>query len=101
MRDVRIAFKVFRGSEKVIHPGYQKIECHLIFDVKMGENFRRKARMVAGGHITDVPHSIPYSSVVFRDSLRITLTITTLNDLKVLDCEIQNAYLTALTRGKV
>jgi hypothetical protein len=32
--------------------GYQEVKCHLIFDVKMGENFRRKARFVAGGHTT-------------------------------------------------
>ena len=61
----------------------------------MGENFRRKARMVAGGHVTDVPHSLTYSSVVSRDSVRIAFTIAAINGLKVLGCDIQNAYLTA------
>ena len=101
MRDVRIAFEVFEGSENDIPHGYQKINCHLIFDIKMGENFRRKARMVAGGHVTNVPHNITYSSVVSRDSVRIALTIAALNNLKVLGCDIQNAYLTAPTREKV
>eukprot|EP00980_Cylindrotheca_fusiformis_P007911 scaffold1692_cov79-Cylindrotheca_fusiformis.AAC.2 len=55
--------------------GYQKIKCHMIFDVKLGENFRRKARLVAGGHVTEVPSSMTYSSVVSRDSVRIALTI--------------------------
>jgi hypothetical protein len=74
----------------------------LIFDVKMGENFRRKARFVAGGHTTEVPESlITYSSVVSRDSVRIALTIAGLNGLKVMSCDIQNAYLTADCREKI
>ena len=32
-------------------PGYQEIKCHLVFDIKM--NFTRKARFVAGSHMTD------------------------------------------------
>jgi Reverse transcriptase (RNA-dependent DNA polymerase) len=84
-----------------IPPGYQQIKCHLIFDIKMGENFRRKARFVAGGHTTDVPDSIiTYSSVVSRDSVRIALTIAGLNGLQVMACDIQNAYLTADCREK-
>jgi hypothetical protein len=74
----------------------------LIFDVKMGENFRRKARFVAGGHTTEVPdYLITYSSVVSRDSVRIALTIAALNGLKVMACDIQNAYLTADCREKI
>ena len=42
--------------------GFQEIRCHVIFDVKM--DFTRKARFVAGGHTTDTPASITYSSVV-------------------------------------
>ena len=98
---MRVAFEVFEGNEIEIPSGYQKINCHLIFDIKMSENFRRKALMVAGGHVTDVPHSFTYSSVVSRDSVRIAYTITALNGLKVLGCDIQNAYLTAPTREKV
>jgi hypothetical protein len=73
----------------------------LIFDVKMGENFRRKARFVAGGHMTDVPSTLTYASVVSRDSVRIALTIAALNDLKIMACDIQNAYLTADCREKI
>ena len=73
----------------------------MIFDVKMGENFRRKARMVAGGHMTTTPASLTYSSVVSRDSVRIAFLIAALNDLKVMACDIQNAYLTAKCREKV
>lgn len=66
----------------------------------MGENFRRKARFVAGGHTVEVPESlITYSSVVSRDSVRIALTIAGLNGLQVMACNIQNAYL--LTAGQL
>ena len=61
MKNVRIAFEEFDGAEKDIPPGYQKIKCHMIFDIKMGENFRRKARMVAGGAY----HGDPSSSNIF------------------------------------
>jgi len=73
----------------------------MIYDVKLGENFRRKARLVAGGHVTDAPSSLTYSSVVSRDSVRICLLIAALNNLDVLSCDIQNAYLTAECREKV
>ena len=67
----------------------------MIFDVKMGENFRRKARLVGGGHMTESPSSITYCSVVYQDSIRIALTIAALNGLDILACDIYNAYLTA------
>ena len=73
----------------------------MIFDIKMGKNFRRKARQVAGGRKTEAPVSITYSSVVSGDSVRIALTIAALNGLKVLACDIQNAYLTAPCREKI
>jgi hypothetical protein len=101
MKNVRIAFEEFEGDISDLPSFYQKINCHLIFDIKFGENFRRKARMVAGGHMTSTPSSLTYSSVVSRDSVRIALTIAALNDLKVLACDIQNAYLTAPCREKI
>jgi hypothetical protein len=53
----------------------------------------RKARMVAGGHMTDNPAVLTYASVVSRESVRIALTIAALNDLEVKASDIQNAYL--------
>jgi hypothetical protein len=81
MQNVRIAFKILNGEESV-PPTYQEIRCHMIFDVKM-EDFRRKERFVAGGHTTDTPYSMTYASVVSRESVIITLTLATLNDLDV------------------
>ena len=64
MKNVRIAFEVFEGEVKDIPIGYQKVDCHMIFDIKMGEIFRRKARMVAGGYTTEMPATLTYLSVV-------------------------------------
>ena len=75
--------------------GYHKITGHLIFDIKMGENFRRKARFVADVHMTETLSYIIYSMVVFRDSVRICLTISSLNDLYVLAADVENSYLLA------
>ncbi len=69
--------------------GFQEIRCHVIFDVKM--DFTRKARFVAGGHTTDTPGSITYSSVVSRNSVRLAFLIAGLNDLDVLAGDVTNA----------
>ena len=98
MKNVRVAFEKYYGKKSEITSNYTKINCHLIFDVKMGESFQEKARMVAGGHVTDVPSSITYSSVVSRDSVHIIFMVAALNNLKVLGCNKQNAYLTAPTQ---
>ena len=81
--------------------GYQEIALHMIFDIKLGENFRRKARMVAGGHTTKTPSSVTYSSVVSRDSVQIMLMIAALNNLDLQAANIENAYLTAPCREKI
>ncbi len=81
MREVCIAFNILPdGHSAPIR--YQKIPCHMIFDVKM-EDFRQKARLVAGGHQTKTPATITYASVVSRETVRLALTIASLNDLKV------------------
>ena len=49
MKDVSPAFrKLYNGD--IVPIGYQRVNCHMIFDVKM-EYFRRKARLVARGHV--------------------------------------------------
>ena len=73
----------------------------MIFDIKLGEGFRRKARWVADGHKTDAPTAVTYSTVVSRDSVRILLLIAALNDLDVQGADIQNAYLTAPNKEKL
>jgi hypothetical protein len=94
MLNNRVAFELYEGDvSKLV--GYKRITGHIIFDVKLGENFRRKARFVADGHLTTVPESMTYSTVVSRDSVRILLLIAALNDLDLQAADIQNAFLTA------
>jgi len=99
MKIVRVAFEEYDGNVSEL-VSYKKLDMYMIFDIKMGENFRRKARLVADDHKTDSPATITYSSFVSRASVRIALTITALNDLKVLVCDILNAYLTAPCQEK-
>ena len=99
MKAVSIAFKVLTNGESP-PPGYQFMECHMIFDVKM-ENFRRKARLVAGGHMVSVSNVPTYASVVSRETVRIALTIAALHDLEVKVGDIQNAYLSAPCEEKI
>ena len=101
MKNMRPAFEVFEGGIEELPTGYQEIKCHMIFDVKLGGNFCRKARLVAGGHTTETPATLTYSSIVSRDSVRIALTVTALNGLDLMACDIQNAYLTADCREKI
>ena len=80
MNNVRIAFDIFDGEVNDLKV-YQFVECNIIFDIKIVENFPRKSRMVAGGHMNASTSSITLSSVVSRDSSRIALTIAALNVL--------------------
>jgi hypothetical protein len=54
----------------------------VVFDVKM--DFTRKARFVAGGHLTEAPESIRYSNVVSRDIICLAFLIAGLDDLDAL-----------------
>jgi hypothetical protein len=99
MKDVRVAFKILLDGQSV-PIGYQKIPCHMIFDIKM-EDFQCKARLVAGGHMTKAPATIPYASVVSRETIRIALLMAALNDLKVKVGDVLNAYIITPIAGKV
>jgi hypothetical protein len=65
------------------------------------ENFRRKVRLVAGGHVTEAPPTITYASVVSRETVRIALTIAALNALEVKIGDVENAYITAPVSEKI
>ncbi len=98
MKHVRPAFNVLDAGANP--PLMSKcIPCHMIFDIKL--DFTRKARFVAGGHVTDPPSSLTYSSVVARDSIRLAFLIAALNDLELLAADVGNAYLNAYTKEKV
>ena len=53
MTNVRVAFDILKDGD-CAPIGHKQINCHLIYDVKM-DYFRRKARLLAGGHMPETP----------------------------------------------
>ncbi len=98
MTKVMVAFDI-KERETPPPPGHQFVNLHMVFDIKM--DFTRKARLVAGGHMTEAPNSITYSSVVSRDSVRIMFLIAALNELDIWMSDVGNAYLNAQPREKI
>ena len=96
---VMIELKLIDEGEKP-PPYYQEIRCHMIFDIKM-EDFRRKARYVAGVYATVSPPTLTYAIVVSWESVRIVLTLAALNDLEFKTSDIHNAYLTPPCSDKI
>ncbi len=99
MKEVCIAFNILPDGHSA-PIGYQKIPCHMIFDVKM-EDFRQKSRLVAGGHRTKAPATITYASVVSPETMHLALTFVSLNDLEVKVGDVLNAYITTPVKEKV
>jgi hypothetical protein len=62
----------------------------MIFDVKL--DLMRKARFITGGHWTDTPSHLTYSSVITRESVPIAFLIAALNDIEILSADVGNAY---------
>ena len=79
--------------------GFKKIRVHLVFAVK--HDGRHKARLVADGHLTDVPLNSVYAGVVSIRGLRLCIFLAELNGLEAHATDIGNAYLEALTQEKV
>ena len=96
MNNVMPAF-LFQDDD-VVPIGYKKIDCHIIFDIKLC--FSRKARFVAGVHQSP-PKESTYSRVVLWDRVCIVLTLNALNNPDVLSADVQNAYLNAPTKEKM
>ena len=86
------AYDVFKdlGLNAAPPPKYKKIRVHLIYDVK--HDGRHKARLVADGHLTDVPDGSVYSSVVSLRGLRMLLFIAELNGIEIWGTDNDNAY---------
>ena len=79
--------------------GFKNIIVHFVFAVK--HDLRHKARLVAGGHLTDPSIEGTYSGVVSLRSMRIALTAAELNNLQVMVGDVSSAYLEAYTQEKV
>ena len=93
-------FKDLGHKSKVKIPeGYKCIRVHLVYDCK--HDGRHKARLVADGHLTDVPLESVYSGVVSLRSFRIVMFLAELNGLELHATDIGNAYLESYTQEKV
>jgi hypothetical protein len=64
-------------------------------------DFTRKARFVASGHTTTAPSLMTYSSIVLRNSVRLAFLIDVLNDIDIMSCDLENAYLNTPCREKI
>ena len=76
MKNVKVAFDILPDGQSA-PIGHQQMKYNMMFDVKM-DDFSQKARLVAGGHMTEVPDVMTYASVVSRETVCIVLTIAAL-----------------------
>ena len=83
------------GSLETISKDYKFIPVHYAFGVKC--DGRRKARLVAGGHLTNPDTSEIYSQVVSIEYVRLALLLANLNDM---EADLGNVYLHGKTREK-
>ena len=79
--------------------GYKMINVHMVYAVK--HDGRHRARLVAGGHLTETPIDSVYSGVVSLKSVRLIAFIAELNGLDTWSTDIGSAYLEAETKEKV
>ena len=73
----------------------------MIIDIKLGKNFRRKARLLGGRYMKTSPSSITLFLVLSRYSFMIAFNISALNELDIMACDIHNSYLTEHCREKI
>ena len=64
----------------------------------MKHNSRHKARLIASSHLTDIPSSSIYSSLVSLRGICLVLLLAKINSLDSQSTDIDNAYLEAKTK---
>ena len=94
-------YKTFRtrGRNGSMRKGYTRIRVRMIYDAK--QCGKRKARLVAGGHLTGPNEDTYYSSVVSLKAMRIVLFLAELNGMDTCAGDIGNAYLEAHIQEKM
>ena len=60
MKNVGPAFEFWEKRKEDLPIGYQETKCRMIFNIKLGDNFCRKSRIVGGSHKAATPVSITY-----------------------------------------
>ena len=81
-----VDFDQYEGNNSDL-VAYDEITGNFIFDVKLSGEFRRKAIFVADGHLVETPAPITYITVVPRNSIRILLLVSALNDLEIMGAD--------------
>jgi hypothetical protein len=79
--------------------GWQFAPLRMIFAVK--HDLRCKARMVAGGHVTDASMYDRYAATVHTENIRLLFYLLVHNNLDVLAGDVGTAYLNAITEEKI
>ncbi len=87
------------GKDVKMPKDYQKICVQFVYDAKESGQF--KARLMAGGHLTDPTLEDSYSGVVSIKSLCIAMIVGIANGLEIQCGDIGNAYLELYTKEKV
>ena len=59
---------------------------------------RLKARLVAGGHLTDTPINSVHSSVVSLQGIRLLAFVGKLDEMELWSTNVGNAYLESFTQ---
>ena len=71
----------------------------MVFEIKM--DFTCKEQFIDGGHTTEAPALVMYRSVVSHDSVHLAILLAALNDIDILYCNLENAYLNAKFHEKI
>ena len=77
---------------------YIKINVHFVYAIK--HDGHHKARLVAGGHLTDLPSDSIYLGVISLKCIWLVIFLGQLNNLQIYSTDIWNAYLEAKTQEK-
>lgn len=93
-------YECFQLAEGNVPPAdHQQIPLLWTFAVKF--DGRRRARLVAGGHVTPESEFDLYAGVVDLETVRIAFVAAALMQLKVIAADVGSAYIQAFTREKI
>ena len=94
-------YNIFKdlGYHAPMPEGYKHIRVHLIFDVK--SDGHHKVRLVADGHLTNVPLESVYSGVISLQGIHLITFLAKLNGLNMWTSDVSSAYLQAKTAEKI
>jgi len=91
-------FKILPHGERA-PTDHKRVLLHLVFDVK--HDGRRKACLVAVGHVTDPGNEEVYSSVVAPEGARLVMFLADYNGLDIMCGDVGNAFLNGVTQEKI